>query len=68
MPAVVQGVNGLQRPLKGFGLRDLGKDEKTLALADSVLCETGVVYLCPQALTITLAINTDNSSTYNDSE
>ena len=67
MPAVVQRLKGLQRPLKGFGLRDLGKDEK-LALADSVLCDTGVVYLCPQALTITLAINTDNSSTYNDSE
>ena len=68
MPAVVQGLKGLQKPLKGFGLRDLGRDEKTLALADSVLCETGVVYLCPQALTITLAISTDNSSTYNDSE
>ena len=40
MPAVVQGVKGLQRPLKGFGLRDLGKDEKTLALADSAWCET----------------------------
>ena len=35
MPAVVQGVKGLQRPLKGFGLRDLGKDETNLALADS---------------------------------
>ena len=68
MPAAVQALKGLQKPLKGFGLRDLGRDEKTLALADSVLCETGVVYLCPQALTITLAINTDNSSTYNDSE
>ena len=28
MPAVVQGLKSLQRPLKGFGLRDLGKDEK----------------------------------------
>ena len=35
MPAVVQGFKGLQRPLKGFGLRDLGKDETNLALADS---------------------------------
>ena len=35
MPAVVQGGKGLQRPLKGFGLRDLGKDETNLALADS---------------------------------
>ena len=35
MPAVVQGVKGLQRPLKGFGLRDLGKDETNLALANS---------------------------------
>ena len=35
MPAVVQGVKGLQKPLKGFGLRDLGKDETNLALADS---------------------------------
>ena len=35
MPAIVQGGKGLQRPLKGFGLRDLGKDETNLALANS---------------------------------
>ena len=29
MPPVVPGVKGLQRPLKGFGLRDLGKEEKS---------------------------------------